>query len=156
MYCKTNAVKQLSVENAEGDSATQLNDSESPKIVQVRSARTLQADIVIQGLPFKGFIDPGSEISIISLVAYKKMLENTSSLVLQPTNISVSVANESPMVVLGTVSLNCTWVATGSSISHIFFVSDHTATPVLLCIDLLDAQDGILNLIEKCLGFCGK
>ena len=98
---KTNAVKQLSVENAEGDSATQLNDSESPKIVQVRSARTLQADIVIQGLPFKGFIDPGSEISIICLVAYKKMLENTSSLVLQPTNISVSVANESPMVVLG-------------------------------------------------------
>ena len=35
-------------------------------------------------------------------------------------------------------------------------MSDHTASRVLLGVDLLDAQDGILHLKEKCLRFRGK
>ncbi len=146
--------KQIVVGKGQGTSSTP-DFMDSPTSL-VFSARTLQAKIEIEGILFNGFIDPGSEISIIRLVAFNKLLELNKSLSLTPTHIRVTVANDSPMVVLGVVPLQCCWFGTSRSFTLQFFVSDIRSTDLLLGIDLLDSQRSILDVSGKWLRFKGE
>lgn len=133
----------------------QKNVSGSPSVFRVQSARTLQAQIEVEGHILNGFIDPGSEISIISLQLFQKLLEKNPLLCLKPTNIKVTVANDSAMVVLGIVPLKCKWLGTGQDFTVTFVVSAKLATDLLIGLDLLESQQSVVDLPHKCLRFCG-
>ena len=69
-----------------------------------------------------------------------------------PSSLSVSLANDTPMVVKGEVNLPCKWVGMSNAWTWKFYVCE-CGTDVLLGLDLLESQASHIDLVDHCLKF---